>query len=513
MRNKNVFFVGFFAVVVILIMGLTACSDNTKPSSPKIVEKSAPKPPEWILKGKTDATFMYFVGMAEQQPSLGNAKKAAVSEATKALIDYIGIRVTRKLSYKATGSEADNVSTLQQQIQESIEGKGNAKVSVEVEDTYYEKYSDGSYTLYVLVKLPKKWIEKERERQQKLIEQQRSIAKKYLSDAQTLTQQQFYQPAIEALWQGLQISGKAAENEDVYEEIRTTLLSLYQKLSLQLSTEPRYAYTEGGCDPIQVQVIDTEQGKPVAGIPVVVLSGEAKFVANGGTTTDAKGKISFTIPTAPKSSEIKAKIALSFDQYSNIIAADSELAEQLAAYQEKNHIPLKLKVSPKVKAIPTVVIVLQKIVKDTKSAQYKPNPQLSDMLASLLAEKGFFILDADRVTEDLFTSEKVSKDKILAQIRNNNKEAKRVLYVTIDTSVLGDMSKTTGMNTLAGMYSVEVRLVYALIDLANNQVNEGSPIKEKGIGLSEDQATQKALKATITSLVSYLDEVVASSKK
>ncbi|MCX7881925.1 MAG: hypothetical protein N2314_01750 [Brevinematales bacterium] len=499
-----------FAGGIFLILG---CGSSTKPSaSPRLIEKSHSQTPSWILTPpKPDTTYVYFVGSAEKQTSLQVAKKASVSDATRQLVDYIGIRVTRKLSYKAVGTEGDNVSSLQQQIEESIEGKGNATVSIEISDIYYEKYDNGTYTMYALIKLPKKWVETERERQRKLIEQQRLISKKYLSDAQSLIQQRLYQPAIEALWQGLLISGKAAENEDIYEEIRTQLISLYQRLSLQLISSPVYAYTEGGSDPIIARVQDTEKNAPISGIALEAIAEGGTLIAKKGTTTDSQGTLTYEVSQVSAKTTLPVIISFSFAAYSNVIASDTELQNQIQNIKTKNHLEISLKVSPRTKAQATAVILLRGTRQGTKSESYTLDEATQGILSSQLATKGFNVVEIELPNLDS-SNEKKIKDTILAHLRSKYPHIRRLLYVLMSGNVLGNAGDIVKMDALSGLYVSEVDLSYVWIDVVANKVEEGKPLRGKGVGLNEEQALQNSIKNAIGALVSFLDDQATQKK-
>ncbi len=496
---------------VILLFSLGCGSAGRSSRVPQVVERSAAEKPAWIVTPKKDANNVYFVGIAEKQPSLQTAKKASVSDATKQLVDYIGIRVTRKLSYKTTGTEGDNVSAFEQQVQESIEGKGKADISVDVEDVYYERYDDGTYTMYTLLKISKKWIEKEREKQQKLVASQRITSQKYLSDAQNLISQRYYQPALEALWQGLLISGKAAENEDVYEEIRTTLLSLYQRLSLQLLSSPVYAYTEGGSDLIVVQLTDTEKNVPLSGIPLEAISPMASLVSKGGTTTDSQGKMTYEVQNVKATDKISVTVTFSFKTYSNIIALDSELEEQLEAVRNKNRIELSLKVSPRFKAQTTTVVLVKRIKEGGGLANYKLVQADNAALSAQLSQKGFNIVEVELPDLD-FNAEKKTKEKILAHLRTSFPQVQRLLYVTLDVNLLGNAGELVNMDALAAMYVADGSVSYEWIEVNTGKIEQGKPFKSKGAGLNGEQAIQNATKQAISTLVNTLDESAKSQK-
>lgn len=127
-----------------------------------VIKTSAPSMPDWVLKKKRSPDYVYFVGMSSKSPDLKTAKKEAVDDAASQLIEYIGFRATARFKSTKEISDSDNVSSFNQNIEQTLEGKGSANVNIDLEDFYYEQYSDNTISMYCLIKFPQDWVEKER---------------------------------------------------------------------------------------------------------------------------------------------------------------------------------------------------------------------------------------------------------------------------------------------------------------------------------------------------------------
>ena len=151
------------AVLLSFITGRACASDQVT-----VIKTSAPSMPEWVLKKRKSPEYVYFVGMSSKSPDMKSAKKEAVDDAASQLIEYIGFRATTRFKSTKEISDSDNVSSESRTIEQTLEGRGSANVNIDLEDFYYEQYSDNSITMYCLIKFPQDWVEKERARLQKL---------------------------------------------------------------------------------------------------------------------------------------------------------------------------------------------------------------------------------------------------------------------------------------------------------------------------------------------------------
>jgi len=150
------------AVAVALIAA--ACGPE-KPAA--IRTSSSPKPPAWLAKTTSDSATLYFSGAKEGSSSLEEGKDSALEAARSQAAQYIGVEISAEHSDVMSTEEAEN------KAKDTVKSRANAMVrSAELADVYYEKISReaGSGTIdrfdvWVLIRLPRAEIEKERERQ------------------------------------------------------------------------------------------------------------------------------------------------------------------------------------------------------------------------------------------------------------------------------------------------------------------------------------------------------------
>ena len=129
---------------------------------------SSPKPPAWMAKTTSTSDTLFFTGAKEGASSLEEGKDSALESARSQAAQYIGVEISAEHSDVMSTEEAENKS------KDQIKSRANAMVrGAELADVYYEKISReaGSGTIdrfdvWVLIKLPRAEIAKERERQQ-----------------------------------------------------------------------------------------------------------------------------------------------------------------------------------------------------------------------------------------------------------------------------------------------------------------------------------------------------------
>ncbi|MGZ6142469.1 MAG: hypothetical protein ACXWLM_03970 [Myxococcales bacterium] len=142
-----------------------ACGPE-KPAAVKTA--SSPKPPMWLVKAPSDSATLYFSGAKEGAGSLQEGQDSALEAARSQAAQYIGVEISAEHSDVMSTEEAEN------KAKDTVKSRATAMVrSAELADVYYEKISReaGSGTIdrfdvWVLIKLPRAEIQKERDRQQ-----------------------------------------------------------------------------------------------------------------------------------------------------------------------------------------------------------------------------------------------------------------------------------------------------------------------------------------------------------
>ena len=149
------------AVAVALVAA--ACGSD----KPAVKTASAPKPPAWMTKVTSNSDTLYFVGAKEGAGSLEEGRASAADAARAQAAQYVGVKIAATHVDVESTQVADNMAT------DKVQSQAAALVrSAEIADSSYEKISREvgaglieRYDVWVLVKLPRAEVEKERARQ------------------------------------------------------------------------------------------------------------------------------------------------------------------------------------------------------------------------------------------------------------------------------------------------------------------------------------------------------------
>jgi hypothetical protein len=151
-------------ILLVGAIALAACG----PSTPAAVKtSSSPKSPAWLTKAPNTSDALFFSGAKEGAPSLDDGKGSALESARSQAAQFIGVEISAEHSDVMSTEEAEN------KAKDTVKSRATAMVrSAELADVYWEKISReaGSgtidrYDVWVLIKLPRAEIEKERDRQ------------------------------------------------------------------------------------------------------------------------------------------------------------------------------------------------------------------------------------------------------------------------------------------------------------------------------------------------------------
>lgn len=496
------------------LIGISACNGNDSnvraSDTPQKVSASSDRMPDWVLKKKKDAQNVYFVGMSTRLKDLKEAKKASIDDATMQLVEYIGFRATTRFKSSKEMSDQDNVSSFKENIQQSIEGKGNAKVNIDVEDVYYEQYSDNSYTIYTLIKFPQDWVAKERIRLQKLVADQRLKATSLIEHAQEVLLKGELSSSLDQALMALDISEKAAENSDLYDQAKTLITEILSSLSFSIEGSPKYAYSEGGSDPLTVTVTSSKTGGGVMGLMVSASEANTNAVIGSrtGNISDANGRLKFTCEKIMNSPEsISVAISFSMNRFQSVEKSDEEFYAELQKLQRSISANVNLTVSKREKVIPTALVIIRVMMdKNSKYQDVSAIQKFQDSVSGMLANRGYNIVTAEvpaKVWEDA-TAEKQIKNGIAGYLKKNYPNVKRLSYGILSVNPLGKIGEDVKFSSYdindSGLVSVEVNFTLSMIDLSTGKVDAGKKITARSYGLNSEQAAENAEQSVLEQL-------------
>ncbi|MGC8764683.1 MAG: hypothetical protein ACP5QT_02205 [Brevinematia bacterium] len=485
---------------------ILACSSQ-RPEKIRLIETSSQKQPEWILKKKPTDNNYYFVGIGKKNEDIQLARKSAIDDAISRLAEFIGFRVTTKFKSVKETTDTGDSSTFKEEIMRSIEGKSSASVATEVEDVYYERYTDG-YQFYILLKSPVKWVENERKRLKKLIEDQRELAFSYLKQARNQFEAGEVAKAIDNTIAALLISERAEENSDIYLEAKDFLLIVISSIRFSLLNSPMAIYREGGSDEIQVIAKTTKNYKPVAGLLVEVSCDDEHltFLAKKGLQTDEKGIVAGEVNNEGSTrKEAVLSFSFSMKRFEEIKEIDEELYKSIKKYQEMLKLSLKLDIKDRYKAIPSAIVII-----DFIEGRNNFLVKFQEEVAGSLANMGFNVstVDLSGVLKRDESPEKL-KNSIISFINKEKPEIKNLILIYRNLNYLGELGKDIKFSDYdlndSEIKVYELQTSINIINLETKESEKGWKFSVRGNGLNKTQAIEVSEKKFIEKLKEIFD--------
>jgi hypothetical protein len=509
-----------YMTAIFLFISLTNCDNKgsvKQNEPPKLVKASADVMPDWVLKKKKSDQYVYFVGMSTKAPDLKEAKKASADDAVSQLVEYIGFKATAKFQSKKEISDLDNISSFKQNILQTLEGKGSAKVNIDVEDIYYEQYSDNTYSIYSLIKFPVEWAEKERARLQKLTVDQRMKSDAYLKEADASIEKGNMMKALDLALNALFISEKAAENSDLYDQSKNMITLILSSLTFSIEGTPRYVYLDGGSDPVNVKVSSSKSGSAVAGVMAEYYEADtnAQVSSKTGNITDERGIVSCFVEKLKDQTidQVTIVITLSLVKFKAVQDIDEEFYQKIKDLQTSQVLKVNLKSVKKDKVIPTSLFVIDLITDQKKNVKTALSPAFLEQVTGKMADIGYNIISVEIPKSVLLQgkAEGQIKEAVLSYIRKNSSGVKRVLLGVRDINVIGKLGEDVKFDVYkindSGLMIVDMKFVLSLIDVDSSKVEKGITVSAKGQGLNEEQSIQVAERKILDKMQDQLNDL------
>lgn len=145
-----------------------ACAAGCAAEGPQLVKTaSAPKVPAWVVKTPQSDDTLYFSGARDSASSLEEGTDAAAQSARGHAAEFIGVELSSEHKDVQSTEIAEN------RVTDMVKSRTAALLrSAEVADVYYEKWSRRAgqttidrFDVWVLVRLPRREVETERQRQ------------------------------------------------------------------------------------------------------------------------------------------------------------------------------------------------------------------------------------------------------------------------------------------------------------------------------------------------------------
>ncbi len=493
--------------ILVFFLILFSCSSTIKDSaSPRLIKASSPNPPYWILKKKIADENYYFVGISKKNKNLQEARKSAIDDAVSRLLEFIGFRATTKFQSTKEYSDKDDSSSFKENIIQSIEGKASASIATEIEDVYYEEYTDG-YVFYVMIKSPVKWVENERKRLRQLVHSQREESTRLLMEAKKFYEAGEIVKALDNALSAFEISERAEENSDICMDSKDLISQILSSLRISLNNSASFVYREGGSDDIEIVVKTTKTYNPVKGLLIAYEcnDSEAVITAKKGFQTDEKGVLTFNVEKTSLKNELELSFYFSLKRFDKVKRIDEDFYKEIKKYSDLLKLKLNFKVTDKFKAIPSAVVLID--VADEKNRFF---PKFQEEITGKLANKGFQVkaVDISKILRENDSSDSL-RDKILKFVAKEYKELKNLILIYRNHNYLGELGKDIKFKDYdlnsSEINIYEIQTSISMINIATKETERGYKFSVKGHGLNKNQAIDMADKSFLDKLDEFFN--------
>jgi len=425
----------------------------------KLIEKSKRKKPEWITVPPEKKGYYFFIGVAQNQPSLTEGINKAVEEALRQVLTVIGIVVGSKTEIQKQMKGDKYIARMLDEYKEV----GRAKVKGHrIKEIYTEEYLDTDtgkrfYDVYLLLRYSQSEIKKERERIQREQRENRSKAAGILKEAKNFEKNG---KILKAYIKYADVLSLLQDQPSIY-EYNTALLSIKRILNsiiLKGISKKRK---------IIIEVISRigEKLYPVEDVKLIAKIEKGTGTITSSSITDVSGKADFTISKIKFEGGIaKVKVSFSKEQFlsnlENLYITESDLRSLKNIIEEKT-VEVVLK-SSEFGFSKTTVIIWKK--------RGGRSPQAEDIISSTLIDSGINVITLNRrfrginyrnfETEDFFNilKSKGIEKAVLGEIE------------LIDNGKVYSLYSVTGVLKLK-IISVKEREVLTTIEETKNTVD------------------------------------------
>ena len=234
--------------------------------------------PKWITHPPKEKGYLHIVGVKTEAPSLEEGRRLAIQQAIGEIVQYFGFTSQAQFYEKKTELTSKIIDEIQS-TSEKVRIKGAL-----LQDWYFKKTEQGKYSVYVLVRYPKREIDKEKTRQRKNETERLFLAQKELNVAMEAEAKGEIISAFAGYIDAMRLSSEI-EAGNVFQwkaKDRLKSLSAQVKLMKLSGNNQKGEPLEGLKDPL---VIKATLESPKKILPLASLPISFEFIQGGGRLT------------------------------------------------------------------------------------------------------------------------------------------------------------------------------------------------------------------------------------
>ena len=441
----------YLLVFTSIFLTLSYCNGSTAKANP--VPDAGPS---WALNPPKDSTYYYFAGYADGLDPVKKIQDMAVNNAKAEIMAYIFEESTVNSVFETFGSLSDN-KALQKNMKETVKSQSAARLSgVETEKTENKTVDDGGLKLnkvWVLVKIKKSAVQKERKRIINELKRKLELVEKNIREAQSALNDGRVIDAVRSYISAAISATKVKERKDEFPIYLNEAGNILANLSVEsVGHVGKIDINKGGTLKFKILYAGKNGSIPVKGATLKFSIRDNRGEYNKKAISDSHGIVIAKIQrlnSVNNANMLYAKLYLPADELMNLGSAYQKYYSTLKTQADRVQASVQfVSISKANLNIPTAVIA----IKESKG-KFSKVPALTSKALSLLQNKGY----KTRKFPDSVSLKAIYNisDKALRQLKARGIKRVFVLYVNADVNP----KYQDTIKRYVGFYSVSSQLV------------------------------------------------------
>ncbi len=453
-----------------------------KESTAPVVESSGEKP-DWVDKVPFTTDKRYAKGFAfnlkEKEKGYEAAYNSGIAEISRQVVSDVSATVTKEVTVTTQEKNGNRVEEIQKKLEEKVRVDSDAILkNVRVEEEYWVKRSDGTFSYYVLIYMTEEDFQKAlKDYEKRMMELLASIEGNIEKGKNMLAEGKISEGIgafVVAAFNSTRNRRYAERFPEIEQLIKDTLTSIeFRKQNDRLS-----GTTEKGLEePLRVQVLYKNKPAIDTSIRFQMEKGQSGSVYDKSAVTNDEGVAECDVDKVenPGSNiELDATLDLQrqLDMFDQIPQEKfSERKFQLQRLIANRKATFIFSAESLKRALKLVILPVEI---DYKSAKRDRSPLASEILANL-SDSGFNVQVANGISAD----ENTSEEQAISMVKGKYPDAKRVLFI---------VSKVTNTRERQGSIYTYIRATVKLLNINNGDVIFSSTWSSNRSGNSEEES-------------------------
>ncbi len=444
--------------------------------------------PDWALNPPKSSEYYYFAGFSEGIDAVQILQDAAVNKAKAEAMAYIFEESSVTSVFETYGSLSDD-SELKKDMKETLITKSAARLSgVETEKTEAKAFNDDGlqgYQVWVLVKIQKSVVEKERARIISELKRKLELVERNLTEAKTALSDGRILDAVRAYLNAALASSKVEERQDEFPIYISEMGKILANLIIESKEVPKEIDISMKSK-ISFNVLYAgNNGKvPVSGANIKFTLKDNRGDYTKNSVSGKNGVVEVTIDRLEEvnsATRIYASLYLPLDEMLNLPDEFKKYHNTAKSYIERVNSAVTFKaVNLANLNIPTAVIAIEE-----KDGDFKKVPMLTSEALSYLQKKGY----KTRKFPDSISLKKIFEVNDTALKQLSNEGIKRVFILHVNSDITPTYKES--LKRYVGFYALSSQL----IDTATGDIIAAKNIRVSGTSESKNGTFEAFIKA------------------